>query len=104
RRQATFILGSTVEISKTVKDAVAFKIAVRLYIVVASEIFAVGFAEYFDHFLVGPDVEFAFLTFRVGVKRGEKRAPIGSHFAAEPRNDFARSLCKQLIAAVLPSQ
>src|SRR5262245_33672396 len=103
-RQAVFILGSAIEVTKAVKDRVAFEITSRLYIVALSEIFTVGLAQNFDQFVVRPDVEFALLAFRVGVKRGEKSAVVARHLAAQPCDGFARALCEQGIFAMLPGK
>ena len=57
-----------------VEDGVAFEISRRRHVVMPGKEFAVLGAERSDHFVIRPDVEFAFLAFGVGVERSRERA------------------------------
>src|SRR4030095_2380969 len=48
-----------------------------------------------------PDVELAFLAFRIRVERGEKSALSAGHLALEPADGLSRAFAKQVLAATL---
>src|SRR5215471_7893573 len=91
------IADGTIQVLKSVQNIVPFEISIQGYIVIMRKIVGVLRTKDVLDFGTGPDVEFAFLTLRISVKRGAKCAIRRGHLAGHPIDGFLGALEKELL-------